>query len=64
MENSELQEVNTDDDIELPDGSPPLPPLDSMLSCSIGIPDTSAVQKSETVEDFLIEFREEDFVHQ
>jgi hypothetical protein len=64
MENSEPRaELESDGDIELPNGSPPFPPLDSMITlfewfsryfCRGGFRDCR---------NFLVEFREEDFIH-
>jgi hypothetical protein len=63
MENSELQEVNTDDEIELPNGSPPLPPLNSMLSLFNWYSRYFCRPKIRDCRGYLVEFREDDFVH-
>jgi hypothetical protein len=63
MEYSELQELNTDADIELPKGSPPFPPLDSMLSLFRWYSRYFCLVEIKDCRGFPVLFCEEDFVH-
>ena len=58
-----MEVPETDDEIDLPDGSPPFPPLDSMLGLFNWYCRYFCRGEIRDCRDYPILFREEDFIH-
>lgn len=58
-----LEVPGTDDEMELPDGSPPFPPLDSILNLFNWYCRHFCRGEIRDCRNYLVSFREEDFIH-
>jgi hypothetical protein len=63
MKESEPEVVETDDEIELPEGSTPLPPLSSMLDLFNWYKRYFCQPSLRDCRGYKVDFREDDFIH-